>query len=127
MELKQSQRTLLLFILVERIWSGRAKRILLILTYTLLIFALGAVAYSTGLHTKILDNVHVIPQVPLNFARGILAKPKHIVIDIRFEDFIKLAEQRELALAKGRRSYDKRQKIRERMERREMERAKRHR
>ena len=31
----------------------------------------------------------------------------------------------ELALAKGRRSYDKRQKIRERMERREMERAKR--
>jgi SsrA-binding protein len=33
----------------------------------------------------------------------------------------------ELALAKGRRSYDKRQKIRERMERREMERAKRHR
>ena len=33
----------------------------------------------------------------------------------------------ELALAKGRRSYDKRQKIRERMERREMERAKRRR
>lgn len=31
----------------------------------------------------------------------------------------------ELALAKGRRSYDKRHKIRERMERREMERAKR--
>lgn len=31
----------------------------------------------------------------------------------------------ELALAKGRRTYDKRQKIRERMERREMERAKR--
>ena len=33
----------------------------------------------------------------------------------------------ELALAKGRRTYDKRQKIRERMERREMERAKRRR
>lgn len=33
----------------------------------------------------------------------------------------------ELALAKGRRSYDKRQRIRERMERREMDRAKRHR
>ncbi len=33
----------------------------------------------------------------------------------------------QLALAKGRRSYDKRQKIRERMERREMERAKRRR
>lgn len=33
----------------------------------------------------------------------------------------------ELALAKGRRSYDKRQKIRERMERREMDRAKRRR
>ncbi len=33
----------------------------------------------------------------------------------------------ELALAKGRRTYDKRQKIRERMERREMDRAKRRR
>lgn len=33
----------------------------------------------------------------------------------------------ELALAKGRRAYDKRQKIRERMERREMDRAKRRR
>lgn len=33
----------------------------------------------------------------------------------------------ELALAKGRRTYDKRQKIRERMEQREMDRARRHR
>ena len=33
----------------------------------------------------------------------------------------------ELALAKGRRAYDKRQKIRERMEKREMERARSHR
>ena len=33
----------------------------------------------------------------------------------------------ELALAKGRRTYDKRQKIRERMETREMDRARRHR
>jgi SsrA-binding protein len=33
----------------------------------------------------------------------------------------------ELALAKGRRTYDKRQKIRERMEKREMDRAQRHR
>ncbi len=41
--------------------------------------------------------------------------------------FVKGKAKVEIALAKGRRTYDKRQRIRERMEKREMDRAKRHR
>ncbi|MHA2429089.1 MAG: CotH kinase family protein, partial [Candidatus Hermodarchaeia archaeon] len=103
MEIKRFPRKSWTLITAEKIWHNRSRRLFLflLLLYTLVIFAFGAAVYSTGIHTKIQDNAHLIPRIPINFVRGLFAKPEHLTIDIKHEDFMKLAYQREIALAKG--------------------------
>ncbi|MFC1991170.1 right-handed parallel beta-helix repeat-containing protein [Chloroflexota bacterium] len=44
---------------------------------------------------------HEKVKLPLNYYQGLMSRPDHIDIDIKFEDFQKLAYKREIALANG--------------------------
>jgi hypothetical protein len=93
------------YIVADGIWHRRGKRILAILLYTLFVFVLGAFIYRTGIivniTSKFQDNASAIPKLPGNVVRGLQAEPDRITIDIQHENFMRLAYQREVALANG--------------------------
>ena len=105
MELKAPKSNLWIRDAAWRIWHRSGWRILAIICYTTLVCVFGAFAYSTGIHTELLrkfeDNAAVIPRLPENIVRGWLADPERITIDIQYEDFMRLAYQREIALENG--------------------------
>jgi hypothetical protein len=107
MELKRPQNKSWIATITDKTWRRRVNRIVLFGLYTVGILALGALAIGTlvvktGIHREILskyaDQAKVIPRIPGNMARGLLADPEHITIDIQHEDFMRLAYQREIAL-----------------------------
>jgi hypothetical protein len=62
---------------------------------------IGAYLYKVGSHIDTLRNPSFITRIPKNIVRGLLASAENITIDIKHEDFMRLAHQREIALKEG--------------------------
>ena len=69
--------------------------------YSALMFVAGAHAQRTGFIRNVIQPVlKKNYKIPLNYFKAMMAKPKRIVIDIKHENFQRLAYKREVALAK---------------------------
>ena len=80
------------------IWLVAKKRVLLVI-YSLLIFLLGITAHKEDIFERIKETrFYGSARRPQNFLKGLIANPEHISIDIKYEDFQKLAYKREVAL-----------------------------
>jgi hypothetical protein len=104
MELKKSYRKPLILIGVDVIWNQRTGRLLVVLLYTLIIFASGYYLHWSGFsfsqtYSSLKRDIDHWPRR----IRAMLSRPaiEHIAIDIKQEDFMRLAYQREIALSRG--------------------------
>lgn len=69
--------------------------------YSGVMFYLGVRAQESGFVREVIKPVvQKNVQIPINYIKAVMAKPKHIVLDIKHEDFQKLAYKRKTALAK---------------------------
>jgi hypothetical protein len=104
MELKRSREKPWLLVTVNKLWSGRTSRRLIILLCIFLAFALGytvhRAGFSVGNSFKSLKSEGKI--MPLRI-QALIARPEieHIDIDINHVNFMRLAYQREIALSRG--------------------------
>ncbi|UCC50650.1 MAG: CotH kinase family protein [Anaerolineaceae bacterium] len=112
MDLKHVQRTPWLRDVAAKHRPSRTKRILSILLGILLVFVLLAFgAYRAfearnELRTRLFEPIAEVLSanpllIPKHMIQGLTANPEQIVIDIKHEDFMKIAYQREIALANG--------------------------
>ncbi len=102
MKLKDSTPNSRAQLIAGKIWRNRKYHVLGAIVYTALVLALGMQAYKTGFVTEaamplVRENTRLVSKV----IGGVLARPEHITIDIKYNNFQKLAYQRELALARG--------------------------
>ncbi len=102
MLLKDSTKKSRLQFVAEKIWHNDKYHFVGAALYTVLAFALGIYVHKTGFVSENLtplvqENTRLIPKL----IGGMLSSPEHITIDIKHNNFQKLAYQREQALAKG--------------------------
>lgn len=74
----------------------------LLFIYTVSVFFIGGKAYKDGIFGKVL--VPIIKEnisIPINYFKSLKANPEHIILDVKHEDFQRLAYKREVALSKG--------------------------
>ncbi len=70
--------------------------------YSFLIFLLGAVVHKTGFFGEVVKPaIKANIKIPFNYIQGLLSNPEHIIIDIKHNDFQKLAYKRKIALEEG--------------------------
>ncbi|MGD8751442.1 MAG: hypothetical protein PVG14_08465, partial [Anaerolineales bacterium] len=104
MELKKSRGKPLLLTSVDTIWNHRTRRLLVVLLYTLLIFASGYYLHWSGfsLSRKFNSLKRDVDHMPRRI-QAWLSRPavERITIDIQHEDYMRLAYQREIALSRG--------------------------
>lgn len=102
MKLKDSTANSRVQVIAGKIWRNRKYHVLGAIVYTFLVLALGMHAYKSGFVTEaamalVRENTRLVSKM----IGGVLARPEHITIDIKYDNFQKLAYQRELALARG--------------------------
>ena len=102
MQLKHPQQKSFVLILTEKVWQDQTNRFIAILLCGFLVFAVGTQVGQSGFVGKTLipfvkEQIILLPKK----IEATLRTPetKHITIDIRHENFMKLAYQREVALA----------------------------
>lgn len=104
MELKKSYGKPLILTSVEIIWNHQTRRLLIVLLYTLMIFASGYYLHWSGFSfSRTLNSVERdFANLPRRI-QAMLSRPviERITIDIKHEDFMGLAYQREIALSRG--------------------------
>jgi hypothetical protein len=101
MELKHSRRKPWMPIITQTVWHTRAKRLLVVLLYTFLAFAAGYYVHRSGFSFgQTLRSFKADVERTPKRIQAIIAKPEteHITIDIKHEDYMRLAYQREIAL-----------------------------
>lgn len=75
--------------------------IILLCLFTVATLYCGAILYKTKFLSKVKGAVLLNYQIIPRYIAGLLSNPEHITIDIKQEDFQKLAQQREESLVKG--------------------------
>jgi hypothetical protein len=104
MELKHSRRKPWMLIATQTVWHTRSKRLLVILLYTLLVFGAGYYVHRSGFSfgQTVRSFKADVERMPRRI-QAMISKPEteHITIDIKHEDFMRLAYQREIALTRG--------------------------
>jgi len=104
MDIKRPERTNWVRISAEKLLENRNKRILVIFLYTCLIFVFGYLVHRSGFSfgNSLQSAKREIDLLPVRIM-VMIARPKveHIAIDIKHEDFMRLAYQRQLALSRG--------------------------
>ena len=76
--------------------------LLAMLGYSAFLFLAGGLAHQKGLFGQVIkpiitENI----RIPVNYVRGLMVRPEHIMLDIQHIDFQKLAYKREQALKDG--------------------------
>lgn len=102
MNLKDSGSKSRLSIAASKIWNHKRYSFLGALLYTFLVFVFGMFVHKSGFIREtvkplIRENASLIPRV----IGGMWSQPEHLIIDIKYKHFQKLAYQREIALAQG--------------------------
>lgn len=109
MLVKEASRTKFVFFLKSKISQTKRSALYLGLAaffLFLLIFLGGALSYRYLVKNRVFDDIikpafSVGLRVPVNYFRGLLSNPGKISIDIKFDDYQKILQERENALKNG--------------------------
>jgi hypothetical protein len=102
MKLKGSNRQPWLLTAAQQMWQNGKGRYVAVLLYTLLLVAVGIYVQRAGITGNIKSTIRDDVLHVSKMVRGrLLSQPEHITIDIKHENFMKLAQKRETALANG--------------------------
>ena len=104
MIVKRSEKKSWIQVIIEQYWHSKKYRFMSVLLYSSLIFFLGVYIHRTEFFHNRITPIKVI-NANINFLRsivvGALARPEHITIDIKHNDFQKLVYKQQIALATG--------------------------